>query len=201
MDGVQSLRFFLILCLGVHFGVARVAHADPAVVVRWQSPERTTLEVLVGAGDMFIDSCTASGLELRVRYTLQLCSARRFWRDRCSPDVVETRSLKQDTESGEAAVMIDRWNDPKPPLSVRFQEVELGLREVTQLSGVGLSELIASSSDSINPTYLAVRVNVECKGEMSRVQRRLSEVLTFGLVEMRGEDSGWINFSLSDGNS
>lgn len=97
--------------------------------------------------------------------------------------------------------MIDRWNDPKPPVSVHFQEVEQGVREVTQLSGVVLSELIASNPNIDSPTYVAVRVNVECKGEMSKVQRRLSEVLTFGLVEMRGEDSGWINFSLKDGNS
>ena len=197
---MQRLRINLLLCLAASL-VASGAYADPAVTVRWQSPDRTKLEILVGAGDSFIDSCTNSGLELRVRYTLQLCSARRFWRDRCASEVVETRSLKQDTESGETAVMIDRWDDPEPPASVRFPEVEQGLREVTALSGVALSELIASSSGEITPTYLAVRVNVECKGEMSRVQRRLSEVLTFGLVEMRGEDSGWINFSLGDGNS
>lgn len=200
---MRSRRVDLILLLAslsACFALASTAIADPAVTVRWQSSERSTLEVLVGPGDSFIDSCTASGLELRVRYTLQLCSARRFWRDHCAPAVVETRSLKQDTESGEAAVMIDRWDDPTPPVSVRFQEVEEGLRQVAQLSGIALSELIASSSSSYKPTYLAVRVNVECKGEMSRVQRRLSEVLTFGLVEMRGEDSGWINFSLDNGN-
>ena len=143
-----------------------------------------------------LNSCLASGLSVRFRFEFELCRKRRFWLDDCQGSRVAVSSVEFDQISETYAVTSDLLGDTDLPVVERVTDVQKAIQLASGRSDLTLEWLTKGSevaSSSLGPAYRG-RVYAECRGEYSQSMRRLSYILSFGLVRSGGYDSGWVEF-------
>lgn len=143
-----------------------------------------------------LSQCISSGLSLRFRYDFKLCKKRHFWWDDCENSRTATNSVEFDPISETYAVTSDLLGDSEPPLVERVSDVPKALALATRRSDITwnwLSDGAKVSFDDSKQLFRG-RVSAECRGEYSESMKRLSYVLSFGLVRSSGYDSGWVEF-------
>jgi len=184
---IASLKALLlfVLLLSPEFNLGWVTSGDTS-----------RLRASLTGYDAELSQCISSGLSLRFRYDFELCKKRNFWWDDCRDSRTATNSVEFDPISETYAVTSDLLGDSEPPIVERVENVPKALALATSRSDITWNWLSngAKSSFDDNKQLFRGRVSAECRGEYSESMKRLSYVLSFGLVRSRGYDSGWVEF-------
>jgi len=129
------------------------------------------------------------------RFEIQVCKKKRYWFDDCSDTVAYIRSLSEDPVTGRLLLRLDTLGDGEDPEERLVDKKEQGMLKLRELAPVTLESLKVDESDR-KPQRLSIRVIEGCRGSYSSALRKISKVLTLGVVDIRGVDSGWIDFPL-----
>lgn len=173
----------------------------PELRVRWLTADTDHGLVLqIEEQEANVDQCLDAGLELRYRFDFQLCEERSYWFDACGREGSEVRSLEFDPISESHRLTIDRFDDGNIPsvLSAGSREKGLALaRRSDEISLQFLSRNMTGERADNVPRYVRARVITDCRGDTGKTLRRLSYILSLGMIRTAGFDSGWIRFDLS----
>lgn len=142
-------------------------------------------------------SCVASGLSLRFRYEFQVCKDRKLWFDDCGSTKVAFSTFEFDPISETYVVNKDFLGDLDSPRTERFEKMDKALARVSTLENIMFDWVREGADRSAQEarTGLRGRVLVECRGDYSASVKRLSYILSLGLLRGVEFDSGWVRFS------
>lgn len=144
------------------------------------------------------DECLESGREAKIRFEMRLCRKRSSWLDSCAEDRMQHHSISFDSITESYRVVTDRLGDDLDPVAVGFPSRAQAIRAVVTLEGVPLSFLAQDEPEILGHErgYLQARAVFLCKGSVNRTVAQLSQILTFGIVNVVESDSGWMDFSM-----
>lgn len=170
--------------------------AVPLMELNWSGT--SGVRIKISGRDEMIEACAESGLEVRYRYSLQLCERRRFWLDGCGPMRAIVQVFRYSPVSETFHIVSDSLGDDEPPKSLIAESLDQAFQKIESVRHVPFEYLGMDESARIEEgnSYLRARVVSDCKGERSETLNRLSSILSFGLVSPFTTDSGWITFQL-----
>lgn len=203
----SSLCSFIELALASPSGssLSAVPRSSPAlassasIAVNWRTTEAKELVVKVQGHDEILDACAESGVEVRYRYQIRLCRGRSWWFDRCQDEQRLSRSFQFDPISEDYEVKSDQYGDGAAPQSTRVNSASAAFNLISTVDNLPISllerdELVESSSKS----YLGVRVLADCRNDSNLIAKRISTIVTLGLVQVGSFDSGWVDFEFKN---
>ncbi len=180
------------------FLLVPVIFAFPSVGVRWAENDRQAIALSIEGIDSRWEKCVDSGLQAQYRIEVKLCRKRSMWFDACLDSEKASRSMEKDPVSGMFKVSEDFLNDTSEPEAQGFESYGEGLSAM--LSPIDLSFQKLGMQDpgmmANRKAYLRVRATSACRGDISPTVRRLSQFLSFGLVDLQDKRSGWSDFKL-----
>lgn len=169
----------------------------PELELGWVTQgDKSRLRASLHGYDSELASCISSGLSVRFRFEFQLCHKRKFWFDDCKGSRLAISTVEFDPISETYAVTSDLLGDSEPPVVDRVIEIPKALALASNRSDISTAWL-SKGAESVNSKVdraFRGRVSAECRGEYSESMKRLSYVLSFGLVRSTGYDSGWLEF-------
>lgn len=174
--------------------------AVPALVVEHGQTDPKFVDIRIEGLAESYEQCLESGLEVRYRYELQLCKRRANWFDWCGPTRLATRRIAYDPISESYTVYEDLHDDGNEPTARNLRSLQEVLSIASVVRGVSLEHIAAGAVDNLKTgrAYVSVRLSTDCHGSYNKTLARISGVLTLGMVEYGGFDSGWVDFSLKD---
>ena len=174
--------------------------ALPSIAVNWSDTRGHSFNIVVSGREEILEQCARSGIEVRYRYQIHACKKRSWWFDRCRDDAELVQSLQYDPISENIRVMTDRMGDSIAPEITHVATIEEAFDAISTIKGVPLASIDSESKSSDDRDYVSVRLISDCKGEYSQVAKRISTILTLGLIKVGSFDSGWVDFELHSGS-
>lgn len=170
----------------------------PELSVTWSNSETKSVRVAVTGEDEVVKQCLRSGLKVRYRFELQLCRDRVAWFDRCVDEKTLLQQVEYDPISETYKVEIDQIGDGQIARTLQVRTIHAALRTVSSLRDLALITLGKDSEKIMQSksAYLSVRVHSDCKGDYNETIARISNLLSLGLINLAGFDSGWVDFRL-----
>ncbi len=145
-----------------------------------------------------LQKCAAAGLALRFRYEFQICKDRKLWFDECNSAKRAMSSFEYDPISETYLITKDFLGDVDLPMTERVDKIDKAISKVSSVEQVSLAWVAKKTKAedvNVDPKGLRGRVIVECRGNYSESVKRLSSVLSLGLIKTSEFDSGWVKFS------
>jgi hypothetical protein len=95
-------------------------------------------------------------------------------------------------------VVTDRLGDDVDPVAVEFPTRSDAIVAAITAENLPLSFLARDERELLrhDRAYLQARTVFACKGGVNRTVAHLSQILTFGIVNVVESDSGWMDFSV-----
>lgn len=184
---IQAFKTLLLVMLAL----------NPEFDISWMKKgDNPVLKASLIGYETELKQCLSSGLSLRFRYEFEVCRKRKFWADDCKASRLATSAVEFDPISETYVVTSDLLKDSEPPQVERVTDIPRALAMASNRSDITWSWL----SDSSGPPFddprqvFRGRVLAECRGEYSESMKRLSYILSFGIVRSAGYDSGWVEF-------
>lgn len=174
--------------------------AAPDFSIALSGRDRGMVSLTLVSHDELIEQCIGAGLEARYRFSIRACRRRSFWFDMCRDEIQYQRIIRFDPITEIHRVAFDTLGDDDPPQTMSMPSRSEAIRAVSSLKKIDVSKLTGGDSRFLEPSsgYLSARVATECRGEYSRITRRISSALTLGMVEIGGLDSGWLRFDWTE---
>ena len=184
--------YSILLALPVFFSF-------PGMNVRWIDNLHESVAVSVEGVDPRWERCVESGLQARYRIEVKLCRKRGGWMDSCLDSVLATRSVEKDPVSRMFKVSADFLNDAAEPEGQGYETYQEALAAMVSPVNVSLKQMFRENPAFAEEKkkYIRTRVSSACRGEVSPILRRLSQFLSFGLVDLQDRGSNWIDFDIS----
>jgi len=154
--------------------------------VKWVDEEKTGVNI--NSTDPKVTSfreCVSKGFSTENKFEVRLCKPRSLWFDKCDEVLTLLKQVGKDPISGKLSLLVDVLGDGEDPEERSLQSEEDALEA---LRSSGLVPI------SLEGRKLSVRVTETCKGSYSSTVRRISRILSLGVIEFRGDTSGWIEF-------
>lgn len=173
--------------------------AITGITMKWGRDDKSIILITAPNPTSELERCVEGGLSVEYRYEVKLCRRRVMWFDSCDERYVETRSLVKEPISGQYRIEGDLFHDDLPPEARSVKGLSQGFNYLQSIE-VPVSNIVGKrTKDHLESekAYVSARVLSACKGSFSPTVRRLSQFLTFGIMDIRGSDSGWIDFYLS----
>lgn len=195
--GFIKLTLVATLCVIAQLTSTRLS-ADPGARVNWRTNSQQKLFIKMVGKDRLLKECLRGGLEMEYAYDFQLCRNRSAWFDSCGPERTERHRLRLDQISQQYYLTVDRHHDGEEPKEVILESKEKAIKGLTRIYELPLTfladqdERLLTSDDR----YLSLKVSSQCLGEYSRTFRRLSSILTLGIVNLSGFRTEWTDFFL-----
>jgi hypothetical protein len=100
-------------------------------------------------------------------------------------------------------VISDRHGDESNPVVVGVPDRRQAVDATIAADKVDLEFLARGDAElaSQEQSYLQARTVLLCKGSVNRTFAQLSQIVTLGLVNVKEEDSGWLDFPIKPGRS
>jgi hypothetical protein len=186
---VKKRAFILVALFGVASSYFQVLWVD-------SSHQSVTVKA-VGIQDE-VDECLESSREAKLRFEMRLCRKRSSWLDSCEGERSQHHSVSYDSITESYKVVTDRLDDDLDPVAVGIPSRKEAIGSATTVEGMPLSFLAQDELElpGHERGYLQVRVVFICKGSVNRTLAQLSQLLTFGIVNVVESDSGWMDFPL-----
>lgn len=180
------------------FAVLPFLLAVPDVLINWQDEANDTVSLVVRGKDEQLRTCLDAGLELRYFFELQLCKRRPFWLDTCQDSKELVKRVHFDPISRNYEIEENWSHAVAQKQEERFSKASDMLHSLRNIEVVSLRELAGESDEFVNSqrSYFSVRLHSECSGEDEGAVADLSQFFSFGLVQLNGFDTGWIDFRL-----
>lgn len=179
----------LLLAVAVLMGI-------PVMQLSWSGSDGVRVEVT--GRDSMIATCAESGLEVRYRFSLQLCERRRLWWDDCGPLRSVVQAFRYSPVAETFHLVSDRHGDEEQPKTSLAETMDEAFRKVESIRFLPLEYLGMDETARVKDgrSYLRARLVTDCKGERSETLDRLSSIISFGLVSPVTTDTGWITYAL-----
>ena len=149
-----------------------------------------------------IQDLVEAGLEVKFRFKIQLCH-RGQWIDNCYDRRLHISKIAKEPLSGSFKVTIDRFYDDKQPISRTYELYDDAIAASTSVDNLSAAYLTSNKVPDLfekksqaATSYIRVRLTVSCKGADRDIGDWLSYLISFGGVDTRDEDSGWIEYTL-----
>ncbi len=183
------------------FSLIIAALAQPFFGVYWTTLEHHAVTVKAYGFEQSVTECLGSSREAKIRYEIQICRRRTAWFDSCAEPRLENHSIAFDSITESYRVVADRHGDESGPSTVGIPSRAEAVMSMITLEALSLEHLSRDETRLLSEKarYVQVRGVFSCKGSVNRTIARLSQVLTFGLVNVIDSDSGWFDFDLDGG--
>jgi hypothetical protein len=174
------------------------ALADAFFRVSWTDGSQAAVSIKAEGLRPAIEECLDSGREAKVRMQMRLCRKRSSWFDACATERSEHHSINYDIITESYRVISDRHGDENDPVVVGVPERRQAVDATTTVDSLTLDFLARGDSDLVSQErgYLQARAVIVCKGSVNRTFAQLSQIVTLGLVNVKEEDSGWVDFPI-----
>jgi hypothetical protein len=182
--------------LGLLISVAFAA--DSALSVHWTNRDHRSVDVRALNLEERLVECLESSRQARVRFEMQLCRRRAAWFDSCSDTRPWVQTIEFDAITESYKILTDRWRDDEEPIAVGIPARTEALRTVSSVEAVSVRELADGDSRLLlsDRSYIRARSIYSCRGGANRTLGGLSQLLTFGLLNVVESDSPWIDFDI-----
>lgn len=180
------------------FFLVPVLFAFPSVGMRWTDNARKAVALSLEGLDSRWEKCVESGLQARYRMEVKLCRKRSMWFDECLESEKVSRSMEKDPVSGMVKVSEDFLTDTSEPEAQGFETYGEALSAMLAPIEISFQKLGTEEPEMManKKAYLRVRATSACRGDVSPTVRRLSQFLSFGLIDLQDKASGWSDFKL-----
>lgn len=189
---------FIFIIISVSFGVIP-SHAQsvPSPSAKWSSDAKDAILIFsTGPSPEALKRCLDEGFMMENRFEIQVCKLRKYWMDNCSETISFLRTVSEDPVTGRLSLREDTLGDGDDPEERLVDDSEQALNKLRKLNPITLESIGVNNSDR-SKQRISLRVIEGCRGSYSSALRRISKVLTLGVVDIRGTDSGWIDFPLN----
>ena len=197
-----SVGLIFSILLGL-FSMPLHAIEDPDVLINWSKKRnKQFLDVKLTGEDPLFAQCLNSGLNLQYQYELKLCRRRSLWFDSCNKTRKAIFRLHLDSATGMYSFVGDLLGDQLQPEKDQFDSEDAAKGRIRAIIRYPMELLTGQVEEvDLNNTYLSVKVLSDCYGKRGQLASNISRVLTLGLVQVQGFDTGWIDFTLHDSTS
>lgn len=170
----------------------------PTLNMRWVGSEHRAISISSEGVDSRWEKCVESGLQARYRIEVKLCRGRGGWFDHCLDSVVTKRSLEKDPVSGMIKSVSDTIGDLDEPEALGVDNYQEALTLILAPIEIPLERLARSDPNILKKknVFLSAQVISVCRGDVSPMLRRLSQFLSFGLLDLQDKSSGWVDFKI-----
>jgi hypothetical protein len=177
--------------------------ADTFFRVSWTDGSQAAVSIKAEGLRPAIEECLDSGREAKVRMQMRLCRKRTSWFDSCATERSEHHSINYDIITESYRVISDRHGDESNPVVVGVPDRRQAVDATIAADKVDLEFLARGDAElaSQEQSYLQARTVLLCKGSVNRTFAQLSQIVTLGLVNVKEEDSGWLDFPIKPGRS
>jgi len=166
--------------------------------VNWVDSSMTSVTIRATGVEEEMIECLEAGREAKLRFEVRLCRKRSSWLDTCAQERTQRHSVSFDSITESYKVMTDRLGDEVDPVAEEFPIRTDAIIATITAEKLPLSFLARDEEDllSLDRAYLQARTVFMCKGGVNRTVAHLSQILTFGIVNVVESDSGWTDFSV-----
>jgi len=180
------------------FLVTLLAMASTYFQVVWVDSSHTAVTIRAPGVQDEVAGCLESGREAKLRFQVRLCRKRSSWLDACASERTQHHSISYDSITESYKVIKDRLGDDADPVAVGIPSREEAISAAITADNVPMSFLAGDESELLGHErgYLQARTIFACKGSVNRTLAQLSQILTFGILNVVESDSGWLDFSV-----
>ena len=166
--------------------------------VHWVDSSMTSVTIRATGVEEEMAECLEAGREAKLRFEMRLCRKRSSWLDACAQERTQHHSVTFDSITESYKVVTDRLGDEVDPVAVEIPSQKDAIAATITAENLPLSFLARDEDDLLSHerAYLQARTVFVCKGSMNRTVAHLSQILTFGIVNVVESDSGWMDFSV-----
>lgn len=166
--------------------------------VHWVDSSMTSVTIRATGVEEEMAECLEAGREAKLRFEMRLCRKRSSWLDACAQERTQHHSVSFDSITESYKVVTDRLGDEVDPVSVEIPSQKDAIVATVTAENLPLSFLARDEENllSHDRAYLQARTVFVCKGSVNRTVEHLSQILTFGIVNVVESDSGWMDFSV-----
>jgi len=171
---------------------------QPTLSMQWLDSNRQSVVIKMEGVDERWQQCVASGFQARCRIEVKVCRRRKSWLDHCTEAMVLKRGIESDPVSGLVKATSDVVGDKEDPESVGHENYTAALSSLLAPFEVSLDQLAKREPEILKEkkVYLSAQVVSACRGEVNPMLRRLSQFLSFGLLDLQDRSGGWIDFEI-----
>ena len=164
--------------------------------VHWVDSTQQAVTVRAAGVEREVEECLDSGREVKLRFELRLCRRRGSWLDACAEQRTQHHAVSYDSITESYKVVTDRLGDDADPVAVGMPSRSDAIAATVKAEDIPLSFLARDEAGLLSHerTYLQARAVFACKGSVNRTVAQLSQILTFGLINVVESDSGWMDF-------
>ncbi|MCB0352577.1 MAG: DUF4390 domain-containing protein [Bdellovibrionales bacterium] len=192
----------------LHAFFISLALAQGAPVVHWVDESKESVVVRGEVETDLVETCVNSGLRVEYRFLLRLCRHHSNWFDSCESVQKQLHHVAYDPVTRSFQLSTDRLRDDQPQTRLTFEKLSSALTALVRIPDLPLLFLsgnFPAGSDAnaeqkerfLRNHYIDVRTIATCQGEYSETLTQVSYLLTLGLVDLGGKDSGWEDVPLS----
>ena len=166
--------------------------------VHWVDSSMTSVTIRATGVQEEMAECLEAGREAKLRFEMRLCRKRSSWLDACAQERTQHHSVSFDSITESYKVVTDRLGDEADPVAVEIPSQKDAIVATVTAENLPLSFLARDEENilSHDRAYLQARTGFVCKGSVNRTVAHLSQILTFGIVNVVESDSGWMDFSV-----
>lgn len=167
--------------------------------VHWTDSSRSAVSITAEGLRPAIEECLDSGRLAKVRFEMRMCRKRSSWLDACSTERSELHAIDYDIITESYRVVSDLHGDGSDPVAVGFPNRASAVDSTIVMPKVELAFLSRGDSELLNHerNYLQVRTVLLCRGSVNRLLAHLSQIVTFGIVNVKEEGSDWFDFPIN----
>ncbi len=179
------------------------ALSDAFFRVNWTDGSRTAVSIKADGVRPVIAECLDTGRLTKVRIEMRLCRKRSSWLDACTTERSELHAIDYDIITESYRVVSDLHGDGSEPVAVGVPTRAKAIDATVSIDKVDLAFLARGDEELLRHenNYLQTRAIVVCKGSVNRLFAHLSQIVTLGIVNVKEEDSGWIDFPINQRRS
>jgi hypothetical protein len=163
----------------------------PETNIRSQHNTQYTFEIIGHEKPM--EQCITTGMELVFEYTFQICTFKKYWFDDCKDDRFFINKIRYEPVSEVYTIVRDLINDKIDPKVVQEYSINDALKNASTIESVSLDFLSANDKKMMKAknSYIEARALVYCKEGGDNSIQRLTQGLSFNVIDFWRFDSGW----------
>lgn len=183
----------------ISFGFIATVLLSPVVALDWINKNEGTFVLSVDiSGGECSRRALSSGLGAKYRYKIQSCRAKPGWKSECNEPLTEIRYIRFDPILDRYKLVIDRLGDEIEPRSISLETKDDAIKYLSRVDDITIAQLEHLTPGqkylAADDIFLRVRVESECRRGLRGALRLIPHILTFGIVDRKDFDTGWLDF-------
>jgi hypothetical protein len=142
-------------------------------------------------------NCLKVGLELKYRFSAQLCRRQDYWYDDCGSIRKSFSQIKFDPILSGYLVEKDLLSDEDRPFKERVNSYLESIK-LAQTSTRFFYSVLGEGKErfGVYPLYIRAQAKVYCNENYNSTLARVAKFVSFGLLKLGSFESDWVEFSI-----